>query len=99
MHKELKIIVKTALIYIFIFATLLLTGCGGSETAKEVTTAAKKAVEGEVAKQKEELKKKVDQVINLDALKGQKEDKKGSNGAGKEKSEKDSHQESSDEKD
>lgn len=95
MHNQYKKLVNTTLISAFIFAMLFLAGCGDSEMAKEVTNVAKKAVEGEVAKQKEELKKKVDQVINLDAIKGKKEDKQGSAGAGKETSEKDSGGESS----
>jgi hypothetical protein len=94
-----KKIVNATLISAFIFAPLFLAGCGDSEIAKEVTNTAKKAVEGEVAKRGEEIKKKVDQVINLNAGKGQKEDKQGDAGAGKEKSEKDSDRESSKDKD
>lgn len=91
--------VNATLISAFIFAPLFLAGCGDSEMAKEVTNTAKKMVEGEVAKRGEEIKKKVDQVINLNPGKGQKEDKQGDAVAGKEKSEKDSDRESSKDKD
>lgn len=96
MHNLGKKIIHATIISFFIFTTLFFISCGDSETAKEVTTAAKKAVEGEVAKQKEEIRKKVDQVINLDAIRGQKEDKQRSDSAVKEKSERDSHQKPSD---
>lgn len=95
MDKLGKKIVNATLILAFIFAT---TGCGDNEIAKEVTNAAKKAVEGEVAKTGEEIRKKVDQVIKLGNGKGNKEDKEGSTGGEKKTSEKDS-KESSDDKD
>jgi len=90
-----KKIFNTAMITAFILATLFLTGCGDSEMAKEVTNAAKKSFEGEVAKTKEEIKKQFDQVINQGAGKGQKEDGQDAAGSSKENSEKDSDDEDS----
>jgi len=94
-----KKILNGTLIAIFIMATFFLTGCGDSETAKELTNAAKKSVEGEVAKTKEEIKKQLDQVIPGTGNE-QKENEKGVAKSGEEKSEKDSDDEdSSEEKD
>jgi len=66
---------------------------------KGIIDTAKKSVEGEVAKTKDEIKKQFDQVINPGAGKGQKEDGQGTAGSDKEKSEKDSEKDSSEEKD
>ena len=88
-----KKIFNATLITAFILATFFLIGCGDSEMAKEVTNAAKKSVEGEVAKTKEEIKKQFDQVIKPGTGKDQKEDGQGAAGSGKEKSEKDSDDE------
>jgi len=87
------------LIATFILAALFLTGCGDGEMTKGIIDTAKKSVEGEVAKTKDEIKKQFDQVINPGAGKGQKEDGQGTAGSDKEKSEKDSEKDSSEEKD
>jgi len=95
MNKLAKIILNTTLITAFILATLFLTGCGDSELTKEITDTAKKSVEGEVAKAKQEIKKQFDQVINSGTGRGQKEDGQDAVGSSKEKSEKDSDAEDS----
>jgi hypothetical protein len=94
-----KKILNAPLITAFILATLFLAGCGDSEMAKGITDAVKKSVEGEVTKKGEEIKKQFDQVINLGTGKGQKENGQGTAGAGKEKSEKGSGEDSAEEND
>ena len=84
----------TTLTAAFIVATLFLAGCGDNEMAKGITDVVKKSVEGEVAKKGEEIKKQLNQVINLGTGKGQKEDGKGAAVASKEKIGKDSDMES-----
>jgi hypothetical protein len=79
--------------------TLFLAGCGDSEMAKGITDAVKKSVEGELTKKGEEIKKQIDQVINLGTGKGQKEDGQGAAGAGKEKAEKGANEDSAAEND
>lgn len=93
-----KNILNATLIAAFIFATLALAGCGDNEMAKGITDAVKKSVGGEVAKKGDEIKKQIDQVINLGTGKGQKEDGQGG-AAGKEKPEKDSGKESAEDND
>ena len=88
---------NTFLIAAFIFAALFLVGCGDSEMTKEITGTVKKAVENEVAKKGEGLKKQFDQLINPGAGRGQKEDGQNSTGADKEKSVRSSNKESSEE--
>jgi len=88
------------LIATFILAALFLTGCGDGEMTKGIIDTAKKSVEGEVAKTKEEIKKQFDQVINPGTGKAQNKDGQDAAGSSKEKSEKDSDDEdSSEEKD
>jgi len=94
MNNLAKKILNGTVITIFVMATFFVTGCGDSETAKEITNAAKKSIEGEVAKTKEEIKKQLDQVIP-GAGNGQKENGKDAAKSGKEKSEKDSDDEDS----
>ena len=94
-----KNILNALLIPAFILATLCLAGCSDSEMAKGITDAVKKSVEGEVTKKGGEIKKKFDQVIKPGAGKGQKEEGQEAGSDGKEKSEKDSGKESSEEKD
>ncbi len=61
----------------FIFATVLLVGCGDSELVKGITDVVKKSVEGEVSKKVGEVKKQFDQVVNLGVGKGSKEANQG----------------------
>jgi hypothetical protein len=90
---------NATLITAFSLATLFLSGCGEGELAKGITDVVKKSVEGEVTKQVGQVKKQFDQIINLGAGKGQKEDGQGTARAGNEKSEKGAGKESEDEKD
>jgi hypothetical protein len=82
-----------------IFAMLFLAGCRDSEMAKGLTDIVKKSVGSEVAKKGDEFKKQFDQIVNPGSGKGQKEDGKVAGMADKEKSEKGSGRESSEEKD
>ncbi len=66
--------------------TLLLAGCGDSEMAKGITDAVKKSVEGEVNKTGEEIKKQIDQVLNLGSGKDQEDNGKNAGGSGEEES-------------
>jgi hypothetical protein len=79
------------LIPVFTILTLFLAGCGDSETAKGITDAVKKSVEGEVNKKSGEIKKQIDQVIKPGSGKGHKEE---GGKDGEEKSGKDSDEES-----
>jgi hypothetical protein len=99
MNNLRKNIINATLISAFTFVTLLLAGCGDGELAKGITDTVRKSVTGELAKKGDEIKKQFDQIINMGTGKNQKEDGKGTAGAGKEKSEKDSGKESEDEKD
>jgi hypothetical protein len=99
MNNLRKKISNATLIAGFIFTTLFFTGCGDSEMAKGIADVVKKSIGVEVAKKGEGIKKQFDQIINLGAGKGQKEDGKGTAGMGKEKSEKGSGEESEEEKD
>ena len=89
---------NATLIAAFIFATVLLAGCGDNELVKGITDVVKKSVEGEVSKKVGEVKKQFDQVVNLGIGKDPKEVNQGNAKADKKKSEKDSGKES-DEKD
>lgn len=91
--------INATLIAAFIFVTLFLAGCGDNEMAKGITDVVKKTVEGEVTKKGDEIKKQIDQVLNLGTGKGQNEEGQGDAGAGKESSEKGSGEESAEEKD
>ena len=77
----------------FIFAAVLLVGCGDNELVKGITDVVKKSVEGEVSKKVGEVKKQFDQVVNLGVGKGSKEANQGDAKADKKKSEKDSGKE------
>jgi len=94
-----KKILNAFLIPVFIVVTLFLAGCGDSEIAKGLTDVVKKSVEGEVNKKAGEIKKQFDQVIKPGTGKGQKEEGQGAGKDGKEKSKKDSDNESAEEKD
>ena len=100
MYNIAKKIINKTMILVLIITALFLTGCGDNEIAKEVTNAAKKAVEGEIAKTGAEVRKKIDQVAKLDNGQDKKEDKQGSDGKEKEFSEKKSDKsDKSDDKD
>ncbi len=88
MFNLMKRIINVPIILVFIFTTLFFAGCGDNELAKEVTNAAKKAVEGEIAKTGAEVRKKIDQVVRLDNGQDKQEDKQGSDGKEKEFAEK-----------
>ena len=88
MFNIMKKIINKTLILVLITMPLFLTGCGDNEMVKEVTNAAKKAVEGEIAKTGAEVRKKIDQVAKLDNGQDKKEDKQSSDEKGKEFSEK-----------
>jgi hypothetical protein len=79
MKKDIREITSAALMTVFTMATLLITGCGNSDIAKGLTDAVKKSIEGEVAKKGEDIKKQIDQVMNLGTGKNQGE---GGNNAG-----------------
>jgi hypothetical protein len=98
MNNPRKKILNATLIAAFIFATVLLVGCGDNELVKGITDVVKKSVEGEVSKKVGEVKKQFDQVVNLGVGKGPKEVNQGDAKADKDKSKKDSGKES-DEKD
>jgi hypothetical protein len=89
-----KRILNACLVPAFIVVTLFLAGCGDSETAKGITDAVKKSVEGEVNKKAGEIKKQFDQVLKPGTGKDQKEEGKGSGKDAKEKSKKDSGKDS-----
>lgn len=93
MHEPARNILNTTLIITFIVTTLSLAGCGDSDMAKGITDVVKKSVEGEVTKTGEEIKKQIDQVINLGTGKSQNEEGQGDAGAGKESSGEESTQE------
>lgn len=93
-----KNMLHATVIAAFIFAAVLLVGCGDNELVKGITDVVKKSVEGEVSKKVGEVKKQFDQVINLGVGKGSKEANQGDAKEDKKKSEKDSGKES-DEKD
>lgn len=93
MNKPVRNILNTTMIITFMVTTLSLAGCGDSEMGKGITDAVKKSVEGEVTKKGEEIKKQIDQVINLGTGKGQNEEGQGDAGAGKESSGEESTQE------
>jgi hypothetical protein len=99
MNNLRKHIINATLISAFILPMLFLVGCGDNEMVKGITDTVRKSVTGELAKKGDEIKKQFDQIINMGTGKNQKEDGKGTAGAGKEKSEKDSGKESEDEKD
>jgi hypothetical protein len=90
MNNQGKKVFSVTLVTVFILATFSLVGCGDSELVKGITDAVKKSVGSEVAKKGEEIKKQIDQVINLGTGKGQKEDGQGDAKAGKKMSDKDS---------
>jgi hypothetical protein len=94
MNNPGKKILNATLIAAFIFATVLLVGCGDNELVKGITGVVKKSVEGEVSKKVGEVKKQFDQVVNLGVGKGPKEVNQGDAKADKDKSKKDSGKES-----
>lgn len=89
-----KKILNSTMITVFILTALVLAGCGDSEIVKGATDAVKKSIEGEVAKTGQEIRKQLDQAINLGIGKDQKEDGRSDAGASKVKSEKSSGKES-----
>jgi hypothetical protein len=99
MNNLRKHIINATPISAFILTIFFLVGCGDNEMVKGITDTVRKSVTGELAKKGDEIKKQFDQIINMGTGKNQKEDGKGTAGAGKEKSEKDSGNESEDEKD
>lgn len=85
----------TIIFSMIILGSSFVGGCEGSEAGKAVTDMAKKVIGDEVAKQGNEVKKKIDQVINVGSIKGKKEGAESTAGG----SEKESQEGSGEEKD
>lgn len=79
----------------FLLGSPFIGGCGDSESGKAITDTLKKVIGDEVAKQGNEVKKQIDQVINVGSNKDKKEGEKSS----AQGSEKESKEGSSEEKD
>ena len=80
-------VITTTLFAMIIFWMSLIGGCGGSEAEKTATDLVKKVIGGEVAKQGNEVKNQIDQIINLGSDKGKKEGKGSAEGESEQGSE------------